>query len=552
MAVTREEVTEIYIAYYDRAPDASGLDYWVSSGLSAGQIAQSFGQQEETKAKYPDTLTTQEYVTQIYLNVYNRAPDAEGLSYWTNQLNSGAVSKPDMIIAIVNGAIGDDQVVLNHKTVVGVAYADAGLDDVQDATTIMDDITTDPHTTVAALEQIDAWANVGDGVIFTTERDTLVGTSADETFKGTVSGTDSDNKDTYQGFDGLYGGDGTDTLQITSSVTTAAGRTIGAAKVSSVEILKVIQNASHDVTVDPTNFDSTMSKIVAESNSISTGNIIVGTGVVGGGSSLKNIVSAELGMSNHQTLSLNYADSIVVSKYNTMDVTLTNGVEQSLVVSGESTTDAIETYNVTAQDTAQKLTISDTANDTINVKGSGTLTLISATASTIDASASTGSLIFDATVGASTIKGAIGKDTITGIAGASIWGMGGADSITLKADETVYYATHNDSTQSKEDIINHFDSNANTIRVSDAVESSGYTSTGTAPVGFSVGSTTLTSGTAYTGPDGQTNVYLYENGTNYQAYIDVDQSGVFESANDLVIKLLDVQNGAPDAADFIV
>ena len=500
MAVTREEVTEIYIAYYNRAPDAAGLDYWVNSGLSVKKIATSFGDQKETKANYPDTLSTTEYVTQIYNNVYNRDPDAKGLNYWTNELNSGRVSKPDMIIAIVNGAIGDDQTILDNKVVVGKAYADAALEDVKDATNIMKDITTDSHTTIEALDQIDAWADIEEGVIFTTDRDTLVGTSADETFKGIVSGTDADNKDTYQGFDGLHGEDGTDTLEITASVTTAAGRTIGAAKVSSIEILKVIQNGSADVIVDPTNFDSSMTKVVAQSNLTSVGNIVVGTGEVGGGSSLKNIVTAELGMSNHKSLKLNYTDSIVASGYNEMDVVLTNAVEQRLEVSAESSTDAIETYNVTTQNSAQKLTIVDGANSTINVKGDGTLTLFSDTAQTIDASAATGSLIFDATVGASTIKGSMGKDTITGIAGASIWGMGGADAITLKADEKLYYASHNDSTQSKEDTIDSFDANsANIINVSQAVESGGHTSPGETPDGFEIGTTPLANTDSYQG-----------------------------------------------------
>ena len=38
MAVTRQQVAELYVATFNRAPDAAGLDYWVNtSGLTIEQ-----------------------------------------------------------------------------------------------------------------------------------------------------------------------------------------------------------------------------------------------------------------------------------------------------------------------------------------------------------------------------------------------------------------------------------------------------------------------------------------------------------------------------------
>ena len=344
--VTKEQITELYIAYYDRAPDSTGLDYWINSTQTIEQMAQSFAQQDETKAKYPDTLSTTDYVNTIYQNVYNREADATGLAYWVYALDSGLVSRGDMIIAIVNGATGDDQKVLDNKVVVGIEYAGAGLDNYDNAVSIMDSISSDPYTVVSAIDQINEWSNVGDGVNFTEDRDTLVGTDADDTFEGVVDGTTADNKDTYQGFDGVHGGDGTDTLHITSKVTGTTDRTIGAPKVSAVEILRVTQDAYTGVVVDPTNFDSSFTKVVADSSVTSNGNITLGTGTIGDGSSMNNIVNAELSMQNHQSLIINYTDAIVAGGYNEMEVTLTNKVEQRLEVNSESTASAIETYTV--------------------------------------------------------------------------------------------------------------------------------------------------------------------------------------------------------------
>jgi len=554
--VTKEQITELYIAYYDRAPDSTGLNYWLNSTQTIEQMAQSFAQQDETKAKYPDTLTTEEYVNTIYLNVYNRDADAAGLAYWTNALDSGLVSRGNMIIAIVNGATGDDQKVLDNKVVVGIAYADAGLDDYDNAVSIMDSISSDPYTVVVAIDQIDEWSNVGDGVSFTEDRDTLVGTDADDTFKGVVNGTTANNKDTYQGFDGVHGGDGTDTLHITSDITSTTARTIGSPKVSAVEILHVTQNAYVGVVVDPTNFDNSFTKVVADSSATSSGNVIIGTGAIGAGSSMGNIVSVELSMQNHQSTVINYSDAVIAGGYNEMEVTLTNDVEQRLEVNGESTNNAIETYTVHTKTASQSLIIIDGAAKTINVDGSGGLTLTSATANKIDASASIGHLVFTSVVAGTEVIGSHGDDILVGIAGGVMEGGGGADEITMFATTLAIYRDHNDSVQGSEDTLQGFASGANDINVTDAVKNGGGSITGAAPTSFTTGAAPLTEGNAYAGGStaGSTHVYVDTTTvTNQVAYIDINQDNLFNATEDLVIK---IDNAAATvdlvASDFIV
>ncbi len=50
----RENVAKLYVATFDRAPDAAGLDYWVNTPLSLEEIAQSSFDQDETKTLYPN------------------------------------------------------------------------------------------------------------------------------------------------------------------------------------------------------------------------------------------------------------------------------------------------------------------------------------------------------------------------------------------------------------------------------------------------------------------------------------------------------------------
>ena len=85
MAVTQTQVASLYVATFNRAPDAAGLAYWVNTSFGGHatieQIAQSFFNQAETQTKYPTGTTDAAFVTSIYSNLFNRAPDAAGLTY---------------------------------------------------------------------------------------------------------------------------------------------------------------------------------------------------------------------------------------------------------------------------------------------------------------------------------------------------------------------------------------------------------------------------------------------------------------------------------------
>ncbi len=140
---TYESVTKLYIATFDRAPDAAGLEYWLKSGMSIEEIATSFFDQPETKAKYPDELDNIDFIVEVYANLFNRAPESEGLDYWLKELESGRITRATLILAVTNGAKGDDAKILAHKTIVGLAYAKDGRNDVDEAYKVMDGITAD-------------------------------------------------------------------------------------------------------------------------------------------------------------------------------------------------------------------------------------------------------------------------------------------------------------------------------------------------------------------------------------------------------------------------
>ncbi len=121
---TQENVAKLYVATFNRAPDAAGLAYWVNDArLDLEGIAQSFFDQSETQEAYPPDSTNADFVEAVYLNLFNRASDQAGLEYWVGELDSGHIAKSVFILAVINGAqntveYGNDATILTNKTTV--------------------------------------------------------------------------------------------------------------------------------------------------------------------------------------------------------------------------------------------------------------------------------------------------------------------------------------------------------------------------------------------------------------------------------------------------
>ena len=100
------KLAQIYLAAFRRAPETGGYNYWVQQEASSGieGIANTIFSIASVKQIYPDSMTQAEFVTAIYNNVFNRTPDAEGLNYWTGQLNNK--SRGALVVDMTNAALG--------------------------------------------------------------------------------------------------------------------------------------------------------------------------------------------------------------------------------------------------------------------------------------------------------------------------------------------------------------------------------------------------------------------------------------------------------------
>lgn len=164
-----DTLVEVYIASFNRSPDALGLDYWggrLKDGMNLEAIAKSFFSQPETIAKYPVGTTNDAFITTVYGNVLGRTPDSAGLAYWTGELASGHVTRDSFLLTILNGAHANpsatlDMANLNNKVAVGEHFALAqGLINGAWSQDVMSGVTSAASTVTAANALTDSYAAI--------------------------------------------------------------------------------------------------------------------------------------------------------------------------------------------------------------------------------------------------------------------------------------------------------------------------------------------------------------------------------------------------------
>lgn len=212
---TEQQLAAIYIGYYDRAADPAGEDFWESAvanpNLSLADIATDFATQSETLIAYPflsDPTAEQAnaFISEVYLNLFNRAPDAAGLEFWGGALlaaidgDDGALSVGEIILSIISGAQntteGQDLTTILNKIEVSTAWTDAadaaGIDYTTNtaaqssAQSIIEGVTSSSATVAAAKQTIDNFfeptGTPGEQILLTSATDVLTGTADDDEF----------------------------------------------------------------------------------------------------------------------------------------------------------------------------------------------------------------------------------------------------------------------------------------------------------------------------------------------------------------------------------
>lgn len=91
----------LYKAAFDRMPDNTGLGFWISqmdNGASLKTVSQGFVSSNEFIALNGATPTSSQLTVSLYQHVLGRAPDTKGLSFWVAQLDSGTMSRSEVLM----------------------------------------------------------------------------------------------------------------------------------------------------------------------------------------------------------------------------------------------------------------------------------------------------------------------------------------------------------------------------------------------------------------------------------------------------------------------
>ena len=190
-----EIITQLYVAYFDRAPDPQGLNYWIGKywdgqgtrpdgKMTFAEIAENFALQTEAQdkypyLKYPNLVSPDNFVAQVYQDLFGRSATSADIQYWSSQLSQGHISPGHFIAQVIlsaQAAAADpndpnhaqavqDYETVQNKVAVGVYYAQQwaqhGLDwtssqDLSGAQHALDGITHDQSTVTTAEQSVDA------------------------------------------------------------------------------------------------------------------------------------------------------------------------------------------------------------------------------------------------------------------------------------------------------------------------------------------------------------------------------------------------------------
>ncbi|WP_413683484.1 DUF4214 domain-containing protein [Prochlorococcus sp. MIT 1011] len=433
---TSTELQELYVAYFGRAADPTGLDYWTEQGITTAAFAADMYAQAEFKDAY-GSKSVEAQVNQIYKNLFDREADVTGLTYWTQQINLGVLKVAEIATHLIwaaknNDGSSDDKTALTNRTNAAVAYTAevkgstaailayqaestspwASGVNITEGVTYLSGIDKDTaHTAAGVTASVNKIVSNGDPSVvagaktfaLTTAIDTgsdFTGTAGNDTFNADNSaagGTDS--KEVTSVADTIDGGAGTDTFNIYSDGTVAAIPTV-----KNVETLNVYDEdvaftlTSDQASITTANFirgDGAATYTVPITvTSVGLENITVsGTGIVIAAAATDTAI----------TLGLNKVAAAAGSGDNDEDVAVTGAKLTTINVNATGTASTLDDLDLAAAttinlDAAVKFTtgelVTTGAKATLNITGAGAVDIgtLGDTITTVAAGDATGAI----------------------------------------------------------------------------------------------------------------------------------------------------------------
>jgi len=441
---TSTQLQELYVAYFGRAADPTGLDYWTAKGITQAAFAADTYAAPEFKSEF-GSLSTESQVNQIYKNLFDREADVTGLNYWTLEINLGNLKVAEIATHLIwaaqnNDGSADDKTALSNRTSAAIAYtakvkesaaailAYAPTNDgkeadstyvagknITEAKSYLSGIDKDTaHTdegvaaSVTTITTNGAGSGGGKNYVLTTGVDSMSGSTGADTFTGDNTGTINQSS----AADTIDGGAGADTLNIFSD-----GTVDGLPELTSVETVNVYdKNDNFDVSGQSS--ITTLNQIRGEGDSLLTvgagvavglENIITGTGTTLAGTTVaynKNDTTASLTLNKITDAAAGTTDEDIIitgAKLTTLNLT-TTGSESEFDALDVA---AVKTINLTANAKLVAPIETTGSKGTITVTGTAIASIgtLDTGFTKVDASANTGGLTVTDAAAATIITG---------------------------------------------------------------------------------------------------------------------------------------------------
>jgi hypothetical protein len=443
---TSTQLQELYVAYFGRAADPTGLDYWTEKGITTAKFAADMYVQAEFKDAY-GSLSTESQVNQIYKNLFDREADVTGLNYWTLQINLGNLKLAEIATHLIwaaqnNSGSSDDKTALSNRTTAAVAYTakvkestaailafqpastspyEAG-SNITEAKNYLSGIDKDTASTAAGIAASvttittngvqTATTDETKSYTLTTTADNFTGGTSATTFAGVAGTIDGDT---------INGGGGADTLNLTVTNADDDNSSFTSSSVETVNIRSTGGTANNADFVDlgfENVSDLSLLKLRRLSDDVEIDNL----------QSLSTTVEIE-NVATAADVNINFDASTVTGSSDTANITIDNSTG-----GGDLVINSVETIAVTAIGEDNDLNIDGSTGTTVTIAGSGELNAdFDASVLTVNAASNSG--------GVTMVASAAGDVTYTGGSGADTFTMG----TTLTAADTIAGGTGTDT-----------------------------------------------------------------------------------------------------------
>ncbi|WP_172124340.1 DUF4214 domain-containing protein [Devosia sp. 919] len=561
-------IQEVYIALFGRPADPVGYQYYVDA-TDDGANLDAVGDLSNSP-EYQDRFTGMsdiDRVNQIYQDLFGRPADAEGLLFYTAQLQSGAATAQDIAIRILDGATGADAEVIENKVEAAQLFTDS-LDTAREITAYQGEeaadagraylnaVTADDATVptqaeadaaIAQIVAVDDAEPIGETYTLTNAAnvqtggvDDIDGTADADTFRAVLGGS-------LDSSDILDGGAGTDTLVISEG-----GIAAGAAPV--LTSIEEIENEDTGSTLDLDDANgvveirSTKDQAVAAAAAFTYLNAASSTVFAAEGATAVTTINIDYDEEGEANLAVENDDAAGDTVFDfgadAGDITSVNLEVRAGNVADvdlDATLDGVETLTVTGE------------GDTTLDVGAGALTSLT----TVDASSMTGDLTIDLSTAdeLTSVEFGSGDDSITldgtedgdEDAGLTITLGDGSDTVTFTAPPS--NISDSDEGDFEDDMITitDFEGDDDFIDLGGIVEQT----LANADRNAIEGAATLFDAVeeAATNTNAVSEAVIFEYGNSTYIYVDTDGSSTFNDGDGLV-ELTGYTGGFTDGVNF--